>query len=54
MGMIYWIHRDTANRWSNSPPTFSSSLTQLTQGILFITDLSNYSPALEVNAANFA
>jgi hypothetical protein len=52
--MIHWVHRDTTHRWSNSPPTLGAGLTQLTQRILLIADLSNYSSALEVNAANFA
>ena len=49
--MIHRIHRDATHRWSNSPPTLGAGFAQLTQRILLIANLSNYSSALEMNAA---
>ncbi|AOZ52930.1 hypothetical protein BKX93_16555 [Chromobacterium vaccinii] len=48
------VHRRTANGRANTAPTGSASLTQLAQGVLFVTHFTNGRTAIDVHQADLA
>jgi hypothetical protein len=47
------VHDGTAHGWANTHPTLDTGFTELTQAVLFISNLANRGPAVNVDLANF-
>jgi hypothetical protein len=54
MGMVDGIHRHTSYGWSDAAPPFRTSLAQLPQGVLGVTDFADDSATVDRHSAHFA
>ena len=54
MGVIDRVHCHTPDRRTDTAPTNGACLTELTQVVLFVTDLTNRRTALNVDPTNLA
>ena len=53
MRVIYRVHRSTANGRTNTTPAGCTSLTELTQSVLAVTNLTNSGTAVRQNLTHF-
>jgi hypothetical protein len=54
MGMVDGVHRNTSYGWSDATPPFRACLTQLSQGVLGVSDFADNRPTVNRHTAHFA
>jgi hypothetical protein len=54
MRMVHRVHRDTANGWSNTSPSFCAGFTEFAKVMFAVSYLANSGPAVDVYFARLA